>query len=107
MNCTLLALAARLVLAAPAHGGGHVPPDLPPPPPPGPIPIPTGPAHPPYTGPPVGGPITPANPGPAGPTMPAPSGPITPGGMPMLPMTAIPESGPNLESWRYWWSFNR
>lgn len=60
-----------------------------------------------------GGPTTPAPGGPSGPTTPAPTGPSTPGGgaapatpAPGGPATGMPQ-GPNLESWTFWWGFNK
>lgn len=87
-----------------AHGGPYAGPgDLLPPG--GNGPVPTGPAPP--------GPTTPGSPnGPRG-TGPAPIGPNTPSGGPPAPaggptpQTPSLLSGPNLESWTYWWGFNR
>lgn len=90
-----------------AHGGGHAPPPPPPKPPShkGPPKTPPGdttPTTPGPGGPKSPGPITPGPGGSPGPrSAPAPvtgpgMGPLTPGG-----------GGPNLESWTYWWSFNK
>lgn len=128
-ECTL-ALAV-INISAFAHGGGHAPPTPPPPPPsvhpgtgpgtppttppgghpghPGGPTTPTGPTGPktPYT-PPTGGPKTP---GPTpGPSTPAPTGgaPTPTGGGPMGgPVTGMMDTGPNLESWHFWWAFNK
>ncbi|MBL8694875.1 MAG: HEAT repeat domain-containing protein [Planctomycetes bacterium] len=60
------------------------------------------------------GPTTPGPQGPAGPTQPAPTGPTTPppggGGAPAAPggpITGPMASGPALDSWTFWWAFNR
>ncbi len=99
--------AAVPATASAAHGGGHAPVNLPTPP----IVVPPGP----YSGPPDGIPTGPNAPSPPRPPGPAPSGPVTPsptpGGpgapAPIGPMTGGIDAGPNLESWRYWWAFNR
>ncbi|MFN0206939.1 MAG: HEAT repeat domain-containing protein [Planctomycetota bacterium] len=102
------------------HGGGHAPPAPPPPPPgparpaptPGPGPVIPTPPHPQPGGPKTPGPSSPAptgptTPAPTGPTTPAPSGPRTPAPVPTGPMTPGLDTGPNLESWTYWWAFNK
>lgn len=117
------------------HGGGYPPPPAPPQhhppssPPPGPHqpapgpPVPTpggpsiptpgpgGPHRPPVNTPkPAGGPSIPTKPA-GGPSTPAPQGgtPVPSGPMPAPtgPSTPMMISGPNLESWQYWWAFNR
>lgn len=81
------------ILGAPAHG-------------PGPLKLfPAGPPTPSPVGPGMPGTSGPITPGPFGPATPRPMGPITPGS-PMGPLTGA-NAGPNLESWRYWWEFNR
>jgi HEAT repeat protein len=102
-----------------AHGGGHAPPTPPPPvhhPPSGP-PAPVHPGNPgsPNTPPVGGGPKSPP-PGPTSPTAPrngpvtpanpagGPTSPTAPGASPLTPGM---DSGPNFESWIYWWAFNK